>query len=106
MTEDTEVWWVYEPQRIPLALGEQWPGLLPPPQDWQRLTGGEAWGPRVATDASRRPVACVEPDAARALVTVAWAARATDAVILELVEEGGGWRRGMRTWCDGTPWCI
>ena len=43
---------------------------------------------RAAADASRRPAAYVEPDAAGATVAVAGAAAATNAVVLEPVEEG------------------
>ena len=54
--------------------------------------GGDHWRRGVeahaATNASRRPAACVEPDAAGAPVAVVGAAGATDADILEPVEEG------------------
>ena len=71
------------PKRIPTAHAQQWQGLPLPPQDWQRLTGGEAWrlGPRQPHPGPHR-------DAAGAPVAAAGAARAANANVLEPIEEG------------------
>ena len=82
-TRDTDVWKAYEPQRIPPAHALQWQGLPAPAQDWQRLSGGDAWrlGPH-------QPHPGSPPPAWSPMQQGAWAAGPPDADTLEPVEEG------------------